>query len=498
MNFDMWSQGLLTALQGHNILYVLLGTLAGLVVGALPGLGPLFGVAIMLPFTFGMPAVGAIIFLAAVHSATAYGDSIASILINTPGGVGSIATCWDGYPMSRQGKSAVALGISATGSLIGGIIGWIILVLISPALTDFALKIGPAEYFVLGLMALSLLAIAAQGETIKGLILGCLGLLLSFVGQEPVQGTLRFTLGLGYLEDGFDLVPVTVGLLAISQALILAEEGQEEGTIVEIKGTVWEGFKESIIRPLTIMRSGIIGILLGIMPALGISVANIVSYLVEKKYSKNPDTFGKGNPAGVLAPETSKSACIVGDLIPTFTLGIPGSAPTAVLLAALTIHGLQPGPHFFLSGSAPYAVFWGILLAQFTIFILGLFTIRYMAKIIFIPKRFLATVIIVLSLVGAYADQTQIEAVYTALFFGLVGYILNKLNYPSTPLILGLVVGHLVETNFQRAMIGSGNSYAIFVTRPISLFMLIILFVFMLWPYIVKAYKRFNSKSLAD
>jgi putative tricarboxylic transport membrane protein len=487
----MWLEGFAIALQGNNILYLLLGTVIGLFVGVLPALGAMFGMALMLPFTFGLPPVTAIILLVSIHASSIYGDSITSILINTPGGVASVASCWDGYPMAQQGKSAVALGISTLGSLLGGLIGWLTLVAIAPLLTAFAMKIGAAENFMLGIMALSLLSLAARGETIKGLILGGLGLLLAFVGQDPIEGlNYRFTFGSVFLEDGLPLVSVTVGLFALSQAMLLVEKGGTIAEIIRLSGSLWQGIKETIRRPLTIIRGGLVGIWIGILPALGVAAANIIAYFLEKRSSKEPETFGKGNPAGLLAPEVSKNACGVGDMIPTFTLGIPGSVSTAILLVALTIHGLEPGPRFFLSGVEPYAVFSGILLAQFAFFFSGLFLARYFAKVVFIPNAILGPIIIFLSFIGSYAMRNRMEDVIITIVFGLIGYFFYKLRWPSACLVLGLVLGHLVESNFHRALALGDGSYAVFLERPISRVLLLITFVFMLWPYLSGPLKK--------
>lgn len=482
----MWLEAFATALQAQNVLYLLLGTAIGLVIGALPGLGPLFGVALFLPFTFSMPAATAIIFLVSIHAATAYGDSIASILINTPGGVGSVAACWDGYPLAKKGKAALALGISTFGSLLGGIIGWITLILIAPLLARFAMQFGPPENFMLGIMALSLLAIAARGEHMRGLILGGVGLLLAFVGQDPIEGlNYRFTFGIDFLQDGLKLVPVTVGLFALSQAIVLSEEGGSIADVVDyVGGSVWEGVREAVRRPMTIIRGGIIGILLGIMPALGISTANIIAYLVEKRSSKDPDSFGEGNPAGLLAPETAKSACVVGDLIPTFTLGIPGSATTAILMVALIIHDLEPGPRFFQSGVAPYTVFAGILLAQFAFFLSGMALARYFAKIVLIPNALLVPSIVLLSFVGSFAMRNRIEDIAVTIVFGVLGYWLQKAKWPMACLVLGMVLGDLVESNFHRSLRIGDDSPSIFFDRPISLVLLILTAVFLIWPYV--------------
>lgn len=356
---------------------------------------------------------------------------------------------------------------------------------------------------MLGLMALSLLAVAARGETIRGLILGGLGLMLSFIGQDPIKGLdYRFTFGSVFLEDGLNLVSVTVGLFALSQAMVLAEEGGTIAEFFEAAGTVFKGALEVIRRPLTIIRSGLVGIFLGIMPALGLGAASLVAYLVEKRASKEPETFGTGNPAGLLAPETAKNACIVGDLIPTFTLGIPGSATTAILLVALTIHGLEPGPRFFLSGVEPYAVFVGILFAQFAFFALGLALARYFARIVLIPNALLVPAITVLSVLGSYAMRNRMEDVLITIIFGLLGYFLYKLRWPSACLVLGLVLGKLVESNFHRALQISDGSYAIFVTRPISLILLVLTVVSLLWPYlsgpVAAVFRRNGVKALGS
>jgi putative tricarboxylic transport membrane protein len=438
----------------------------------------------MLPFTFALPPATAIIFLVSIHAATAYGDSIASILINTPGGPGSIASCWDGYPLAKQGKGGMALGISTFGSAIGGVSGWFCLVLVSPLLVMVALKIGAAEYFSLGIMALALLAVGARGETVKGLFMGCLGLLLAFIGQDPIHGVNRLTFGSLYLEDGLKIVPVTVGLFALSQVMFLAEESETISGFHKVTDSIWDGLREMIRRPMSVVRGALCGIFFGIMPALGIVTASLMAYMFEKQSSKEPETFGKGNPSGLIAPEVSKNACVVGDLIPTFTLGIPGSPTTAILLAALVIQGLKPGPDFFLSGPVPYAVFVGILLAQLSFFVFGIFLARYFVKVVVIPIALLIPAIVVLSVYGTYAYRNNISDVAAMLIFGLLGYLFRKTGYQPASMVLGLVLGNLIEPQFNRALLIADGSYSVFVTRPISLSFLIIAALFVLWPFV--------------
>jgi putative tricarboxylic transport membrane protein len=477
-------EGFKLALTGQNVLYLLLGTFIGLIVGALPGLGPIFGVALMLPFTYSLPPATAIIFLVSVHAATVYGDSIASILINTPGGAGSIASCWDGYPLAKQGKTGMALGISAFGSAIGGITGWVCLVLISPLLVMVALKIGAAEYFSLGLMALSLLAVGSRGETVKGLFAGGLGLLLAFIGQDPIHGQYRLTFGFLYLEDGIKIIPLTVGLFAISQVMFLAEEGDAISGFHKVTDSIWDGLKELIKRPMSVVRGAACGLFFGIAPALGVVTASLMAYIFEKQASKEPETFGKGNPCGLIAPEVAKNTCVVGDLIPTFTLGIPGSPTTAILLAALVLQGLKPGPDFFLSGTVPYAVFVGILLAQLSFFIFGIILSPYFMKVVSVPIALLIPSIVALAVYGTYAYRNSMIDVATMLIFGLVGYLLKKLGYEPAAVVLGFVLGGLMEPQFNRALLISDGAYSIFVTRPISLSFLLCTVCFVLWPFV--------------
>jgi putative tricarboxylic transport membrane protein len=480
----MWLEGFLTALLPLNLLYLVLGSAVGMLIGALPGLGPLFAVSLMLPLTFGMPPATAIIFLTAVHAATAYGDSFASIVINTPGGVGSVASCWDGYPMAQKGQAGVAMGISTLGSFLGGIIGWISLVVLSPVLIWVALKMGPPEYFMVAVLALSLISLAAGEEVVKGLFLGGLGLLLSFVGRDPITAEARFTFGLLYLEDGIPLASVVLGLFALSQVLVLAGK---TGSISQIRGVgkVWEGFRLALRLPATILRAGLVGIVMGVLPALGLSSANVVAYFIEKKFSKHPETFGTGEPRGLLAPEIAKNACIVGDLIPTFTLGIPGSSVTAIFLAAMVIHGIQPGAEFFSrSGALAYTIFAGILLAQVSFFVMGLLFARQFAKVALIPNPFLAPMIVVLSFIGSLALRARLEDVAVTFVFGLIGYLLILYRYPSTCLVLGLVLGNLMEANFQRSILISGGSYWIFFSRPISLGLFLIMAAMFVGPYL--------------
>ncbi len=479
---EPWVNAFAQVLLTDNILFLVLGTLIGMVVGVLPAIGPNFGVALMLPLTFAMPTETAIIFLASVHASTAYGDSIASILINTPGGGGSVPACWDGYPMARQGKGGLALGLSAISSWLGGIAGWIAMILISPVLIALAIRIGPPEVFMIAILAMSLLAVAVRGANTKGLVMACLGLMISFVGQDQISGTYRFNFGTDFLGDGIDIIPVVVGVFAISQLFVMAEEGGTIAQIHKVGGGALEAFREAAKRWTTILRSMLIGVWVGVLPALGISSASVMSYLTEKRASKDPDSFGKGNPSGLMAPEIAKGACVVGDLIPTFTLGIPGSPTTAILMAALIVHGIRPGPEFF-KGDLSYIVFAGILLAQFCFFIVGMLSAKYWAKIISLPNAILVPSIAALALIGAFADSNKVEAMFMEVFFGVLGYVMAKNHYPPAALVLGVVLGDLAESNFNRSMLLYDGSFEWMFTRPISLILLVCTVVSLAMPY---------------
>jgi len=487
---EMWFEGFLVAISGANLLYLLVGTFFGLIVGALPGLGANFALALALPMTFWMEPASAIILMCALHASATYGGSIASILINAPGTVGSVATCWDGHPLAQQGKARLALSIAAASSFAGGLIGWIMIIVITPFLVALALKMGPPEYFMIALIALSLLSLAAQGQTVKGLILGGLGVLISFVGRDPMTGMPRYTFGSLYLEDGIPLIAVAVGLFALSQAFIMAEKGGTIAETYEMKGSMLEGFLYVIKRPLAIARAAIVGILMGIIPALGVSTANIVSYFIEKKASKDPEQFGKGHPSGVLAPEASNNGCIVGELVPTLTLGIPGASPQALLLAALIMHGIQPGPDYFEKGALPYAVFIGVLLAQFAFFIVGTSLAKYFAMVCKIPNAILVSMVTILCFIGAYAWRHTLIDVGIMIVFALFGYILIRYKWPHACFILGFVLGKLVESNFHRSLLMS-ETYSTFFTRPGSLGMIIFLGLMFFWPLISKTAVRF-------
>jgi putative tricarboxylic transport membrane protein len=478
-------QGLLQAVQPINIAYLFGGSVLGILIGAAPGLGPVFGLAILLSMTFSMTPAGALIFLSAVYASCVYGGSITAILLNTPGTPGSVATTFDGFALSKRGEAGRALGISTMASGIGGIIGVLSLAVLGPPLAQASLLIGPPEFFVLAVAGLCLVSLAAKGNTIKGIIMGGFGLMLSFVGRSVVTGQRRFVFDTIYLEDGIQFVPMVIGLFAFAQAMVLANE---EGAISEIKTNiagVWKGCMDVFKNPVTTLRSSVLGTIIGIVPGLGINAANFIAYVVEKNASKEPETFGQGNVKGIIAPESANNAVTSSALIPAFGLGVPGSSTAALFLSAMMIHGLQPGHNFFTSGNNLFStIVWGMLLAQVVFVVLGLAFAKYFAQITRVPNSILVPFILGLSVVGSFALRVQLMDVVIMLVAGVVGYYLQKYDFPLACLILGIILGPLAEDNFMRSMRISRNDLSIFVTRPISLAFVLLIVVSFLWPVI--------------
>jgi putative tricarboxylic transport membrane protein len=361
------------------------------------------------------------------------------------------------------------------------------------------MKIGPPEYFALGIMALSLVSIASKGETMKGLMMACVGLSLSFIGPDPVSGVMdRFSFGSLTLASGIPILTVFLGLFAVVQVFTMLEEG---GSIVQDVFPTFTvrdaltGFWDVLRSPLTLFRSIGIGMYIGILPALGVTTATITSYLVEKKYSADKEHFGEGAPSGLVAAEVAKGCCVVGDMIPTFTLGIPGSVTGGIIMAAFVLHGIQPGPQFLLAGPAPYVVFAGIILAQFLIVITGLPLIKYLTHITKIPNTLLAPILIVLCFVGALVERNLTFDIFYLFIFGVLGFILNRLGYSLISFVLGLILGDLIETNFHRTVGMGYGSLHLFWTRPLTIAFFGITLLFLAWPYLKVSYMRLSGKT---
>ena len=461
-------QGFETALSGSNLLYCLLGVTAGMLVGVLPGLGPAAGTAILLPITFNMEAIPAIIMLSGIFYGAMYGGTITSVLINTPGEAASVVTCLDGYEMAKQGRAGAALGIAAIGSFIGGTVSIIGLTLIGPPLAEFALKFGPPEFFSLMILGLMTLLGLIGKSMLKGIIAALLGLVLSLAGMDPITGEVRFGFGQIALMNGFDFVIVAMGLFGISEILTCCEAVTELTIIPKIKGLFprKEEWKPSM---LAILRGTGIGFFLGLIPGANAVIASLVSYSMEVKIAKDPSRFGKGAIEGIAGPETANNAFCGAALIPLFTLGLPGSPTIAILLGAFVMHGLTPGPILFQEKPEfVWTVIASLYIGNVLLLIMNLPLAGIWAKVVMVPYKLLFPIVLLISVIGAYSVNNSLWDVGAMVAFGILGYFMKKLDFPLAPTVLTFVLGKAIETSLLRSLKISETGFMIFFDRPIS------------------------------
>lgn len=468
--------GFAAALSPMNLLFATIGCVLGTLIGVLPGLGPAAGTALLIPITFKLEPTSAIIMLAAIYYGAMYGGTITSVLINVPGEAASVVTCLDGYEMAKRGRAGVALGVSAIGSFFGGTVATFGLVLVALPLTRFALKFGSPEYFSLLLVGLSLVMGLAGKSLAKALAMGVLGLIFSFVGVDPVEGAPRFTFGIAPLMDGVRFVPVVMGFFGIGEILINAEKSLT-GVMAQ-SGKVSSFFPrrdELWISALSIIRGTGLGFFLGLIPGTNSAVASFMSYSVERKFSKHPDKFGTGIIEGVAAPETANNAYANAALIPLFTLGLPGSPTIAILMGALIMNGLTPGPLLFSQHAAfVWTVIASLYIGNAILLILNLPLVGWWAKLLKIPYNILMVFILVFCIIGAYSLNNSMFDVGVMILCGLLGYLFKKLDFPLAPAILTLILGPLMEQSLRESLSVSQGDFSIFFTRPISLFMLVV------------------------
>ncbi len=458
-----------------NLLYCFLGVLVGTLVGVLPGVGPPAALALLLPATLYVPPTSSVILLAGIMYGAMYGGSTTSILVNIPGEAASVVTCLDGYQMARKGRAGPALGISAFGSFIAGTISIFLLIILAPTLARFALRFGPPEYFALMVLGLSILVYLARGSIINALIMVCFGLLLGTIGLDQMTGVPRFVYRITTLMDGVGLIQVVVGLFGVSEVLLNVEKSfKQEIFETKIKGLLpnREDWKRSIG---PIGRGTLIGFFLGVIPGMSVIIPTFVSYVLEKKLSRYPEKFGTGVIEGVAGPESANNAASSGTLVPTLSLGIPTGAATALLLGALMIHGLRPGP--LLIKESP-EVFWGIVASLYVgnvmLLILNLPLIGLWVKILKVPYHFLFSLILLFCIIGSYVTSNNPYDVVIMVIFGFIGYAMKKFDYEASPLVLALVLGPMMENAFRRSLVISDGDFGIFFQRPISASFLII------------------------
>ena len=480
--------GLSVALQPVNLFYCFMGCLIGTLVGVLPGIGPTAAMSLLLPATFHSTPVSAIIMLAGIYYGAMYGGSTTSILVNIPGEAASVVTCLDGYQMARQGKPGRALGISAFGSFIAGTLGIIGLTLVAPPLVTFALKFGPPEYFSLMCLGMVTLTYLSSSSMVKALMMACFGGIVGVVGTDSISGSTRFTFGLTELMDGVGLVPVVMGLFGISEILLnLEQKIDREIFKTRVKGLL-PTVQDWIQAKGAIVRGTVIGFFLGILPGGGTILASFVSYAVEKKVSKYPEKFGTGVIEGVAAPESANNSAAQGAFIPLLTLGIPPNAIMAVLLGALIIHGVTPGP--LLLKQHP-EVFWGVIgsmyIGNLMLLILNLPLIGLWVQVLRVLYPILMPLIVLFCMIGAYTVANSVIDVIFMLIFGVVGYLMKKLQYDAPPMILAFVLGPMMEFSLKQSLMLSKGTFQIFFTRPISatcLILTLILLCLQIFPWL--------------
>src|SRR3954447_12996221 len=462
--------GFKVALTLQNLFYCLIGVSVGTLIGVLPGIGPLGTIAILLPITFNVAPVGALIMLAGIYYGAQYGGSTTAILVNLPGETSAVVTCIDGYQMARQGRAGPALAIAAIGSFIAGTFGTMLIAVAGPPLAELALKFGAPEYFSLMLMGLVAAAVLAQGDMMKSLAMVAMGLLLGIVGTDVNTGVQRFSFGITELSDGIGFIVVAVGVFAIGEIVANLGDPEERTVFTEkVKGLMptWADFKQSAA---PIARGTLLGSFFGVLPGTGPAIASFASYMVEKKLAKDPSRFGKGAIEGVAGPESANNADAQCKFIPMLTLGLPASSVMALMLGALTIQGIQPGPEVMTTRPE---LFWGLVASMWIgnalLVVLNLPMIGLWVKLLSVPYRLLFPAIMAFSAIGVYSVNNSPFEIYLTALFGVVGFVFSKLGFPPAPMLLGFLLGPMMEEHLRRAMPMSKGDPSVFVSHPISL-----------------------------
>ncbi|HSA91248.1 MAG TPA: tripartite tricarboxylate transporter permease [Burkholderiales bacterium] len=493
---ELLAYGFGQVLDPFNLTVILVGVLVGVTVGALPGLSSPMAVALLIPFTLTLDAVPAIAMLAALYCAGTFGGSITAILINAPGAPPAVATAFDGYPMAKRGEAGRALGMATVASVIGGVFSLVVFLVATPLLADLALQFRPQEYFALTLFALSMLASISGRSAIRNLIAGALGILLGTVGVHLTSGVERFTFGLHELTDGIHFVPVLIGLFAVSELLSqsrTANVAYERITSVVIRLPSRADFLK--VR-WTLLRSSCIGTFIGILPAEGATVAAIVGYNEAKRFSRHKEEFGKGAIEGIAGPEAANNAATGGAMVPTLALGIPGSATAAVILAALVAHGVRPGPR--LLSQTPefvYVIFAAMLIANLMFFALGLGGAKVFSRVTLIPRTFLWPAVFVFAIVGAYSAAASLADVWVMLIAGCIGFVMQRHGFGAAPLVMGLILGPLVEESLSQSMILFDNNWLRFFESPICLAFFALTLFGLFWSPLVAALQRTAARA---
>jgi putative tricarboxylic transport membrane protein len=465
--------GFATALSPDVLVYAFAGCLVGTLVGVLPGVGPLAGISLLLPVTFGLNATSAIVLLAGIYYGAMYGGSTTSILMRIPGEAASVMTCIDGYAMTQKGRAGPALAIAAIGSFVAGTLSVLALMLLAPPLAEFALRFGPPEHFALLILGLLVLAYMTSGPITRSLTMAALGLLLGMVGMDTMTGLFRFEYGLSELGDGIGVVPVAVGLFGVSEILLSAGRAIRTDVRAPRLRELLPDRQELRASAAPIGRGTVLGFLIGIIPGPGHIISSFVSYSIERRLSKTPERFGQGAIEGVAGPESANNSATSGALVPMLALGLPSGAVPAIMLAAMMIHGIAPGP--LLIQEQPQ-LFWGVIASMYVgnavLLILNLPMVGLFVNILRVPYSYLYPALLAFATLGVYAVNNSVVDVWIMAGSGFVGYVLRKLDFEIAPIILGLVLAPMLELNFRQSLAMSAGNYSIFFTRPIAAVML--------------------------
>lgn len=490
---EFWLEGLMNLANVGSIITLCVGVLWGVTIGILPGLGGLVAIALMIPILHEMgPVRGSILMFATTASVT-YGGSITAVLVNTPGSPENAATTFDGYPMTRSGQPLRALALAATSSVIGGFIGVISVVLLIPLLRMFVMQIGSAEYALLAITGIAIIGMLQAETRIKGLLSGLIGIMLSFVGYDPVTGYSRFSFGRIELMEGIQTVPALIGLFAVGEMLILFRDGSsivnpEDISTENSSKQLFDGIKETFRNIIFVIRCALVGVVIGIIPGLGGSVANFLAYGQAQKTSKDPDSFGKGNPRGIIAPEAANNAKDGGALIPTVAFGIPGSAGMAIILGGIIILGFNPGPSMLENDlGIIFTMTWSLAFGMLVAAIIGLSAAKYLVKLTIIPSTFLVPFITILCLIGGYSVRNSFVDLIVVVVCGILGYFLKTHGFSPASLVVGLLLGRVAEQNIMITLQAYGFS---FLTRPVSIFLIITLLFVIFWPSVQERIKK--------
>jgi putative tricarboxylic transport membrane protein len=478
----MWDQilaAVVVNLQPSGLFVVAVGTIVGTIIGALPGLSAVSGVALMLPFTFTMEPAQGLIMLAAVYQSAEYGGSISAILINTPGTSGAACTVLDGTPLTKKGQAQEALYTSLLAGTVGGAFGGLVLLFFTPVLADLSLFLGPAEIFWVAVAGLSLVASLSGKHMIKGLVGVLLGVALTIVGQDAISGDMRFTFDFYQLVAGIPLVPALLGLFAVASILNLLENPEQSiAPLIMRKGALRFVCEKLMGMKLLLLWTSILGTIVGIIPGAGASISAFVAYGEAKRISKHPEEFGHGSYEGVAAPECANNAVVGGAMVPLLALGIPGSGSAAVMYGALTVHGILAGPRLFTErGDIAYTFMVGLMSTVVAMLIFGLVTIRWSSLMVHVPARFMVSSVLALSAIGTYGLRNSLVDVYLLIGLGIIGYLFSKLDIPLVTIALGLVLGNLTEQTFQQAVmvsrVDTGTAWLYFLKRPVAVVLML-------------------------